>query len=134
MTLAVDLETLAARMDTWVVKDGSRERGDLKSSLVRKKFVRKANDSGRHVQSMYGWVPSMGLERAAGNKLEKVVFKGDPLSTLIKVGGRSAIAIVKFTCLIAPDYEAPFSLPQFVRSLLAPSCTLMSYSFSLPVV
>jgi hypothetical protein len=44
-----------------------------------------------------------------------MVCKGDPLSTLVKVGGRSALAVVKVLCFIAPGHEAPFSLPQSVE-------------------
>jgi hypothetical protein len=33
------------------------------------------------------------LESTAGNKLEKMVCKGDPLSTLVKVGGCSALGV-----------------------------------------
>jgi hypothetical protein len=85
-------------------------------SLVREKFGRKAtsNDCARRVQSMYKGVPLGGLGSAAGNKLETMVYKGEPLSTLIKMGGRSAISIVPITRFVAPGHEAPFSPPQSV--------------------
>jgi hypothetical protein len=76
-------------MDAWVVfKDGSGGRRVPKSSLVRVKFGQKgtSNDCARRVQSMHGGVSLVGLESAAGNKLGKMVCKGEPLSTLIKMG------------------------------------------------
>jgi hypothetical protein len=77
----------------------------------------------------------VGLESAAGKKLEKMVCKGEPLSTLVNMGGHSALGVVLITRFVAPGHKAPFSLPQSVaRLLLAPSCTLMFYSFFLSVV
>jgi hypothetical protein len=46
---------------------------------------------------MYETVPLVGLESAAVNKLEKMLCKGDPLSTVVKVGGRSALAVAQVT-------------------------------------
>jgi hypothetical protein len=85
-------------------------------SLVREKFGRKAtsNDCARRVQSMYGGVLLVELGSAAGNKLEKMVCQGDPLSTLVKMGGRCALGVVHITCFVARGHEAPFSLPQSV--------------------
>jgi hypothetical protein len=76
----------------------------------------------------------VGLESTAGKKLENMICKGDPLSTLVKMGSHSALGIVHITRFVAPGHEAPFSLPQSVCLLLAPSCTLMPYSFFLSVV
>jgi hypothetical protein len=59
-------------------------------------------------------VPLVELESAAGNKLEKMGFKGDSLSTLVKMGGRSAVGVVHITRFVAPGHEAPFSLAQSV--------------------
>jgi hypothetical protein len=56
----------------------------------------------------------VGLESKAGNKLEKMVCKVEPLSTLVKMGGRSALGVVHITHSVAPSCEAPFSLPQSV--------------------
>jgi hypothetical protein len=64
--------------------------------------------------SMYGGVFLGGLESAAGNKLGKMVCEGKPLSTLVKMGGRSALCVVHITRLVAPGHEAHFSLPQSV--------------------
>jgi hypothetical protein len=117
LQLAADIEASAAQTDAWVViKDGSGERRIHKSSFVREKFGRKAtsNDRARRVQSMYGGMPLVGMGSAAGNKLKKMVCKDDPLSTLVKVGGRSALAVVHITHFVAPGHEAPFSLPQSV--------------------
>jgi hypothetical protein len=85
-------------------------------SLVREKFARKQrqNDCARRVQSMYGGVPLERLESMAGNKLENMACKGEPLSTFGKIGGHSALAVVSITCFVAPGYEAPFSLSQSV--------------------
>jgi hypothetical protein len=57
-------------------------------SFVREKVGRKAtsNDCARRVQSMYGGVTLVGLESAAGIKLKEMVCKGEPLSTLVKMG------------------------------------------------
>jgi hypothetical protein len=54
------------------------------------------------------------LESAAGHKLEKMVCKGEPLSTFGKMGGRSALGFVSITRFVAPGHEALFSLPQSV--------------------
>jgi hypothetical protein len=56
----------------------------------------------------------VGLESAAGNKLEKMFCKGEPLSTMVKMGGRNAQGVVHITSFVAPGHEAPFSLPQSV--------------------
>jgi hypothetical protein len=81
--------------------------------VAREKFGRKAmsNDCARCVQSMCRGVPLGGLESAAGNKLEKMVCKGEHLSTLVKMGGRTALGVVSITRSVAPGHEAPFSLP-----------------------
>jgi hypothetical protein len=50
---------------------------------------------------MYGGVPLVGFESAYKNKLEKMICKGDPLSTLVKMGGRSALGVVHITRFIA---------------------------------
>jgi hypothetical protein len=86
-------------------------------ALVSEKFGRKAtsNDCTRRIQSMYGEVSLGGLESVAGNKLEKMVWRGEPLSTLVKMGGRSALGIDSITRFVAPGHEAPFSLPQSVE-------------------
>jgi hypothetical protein len=63
---------------------------------------------------MYGGVPLVGLKSAAGNKLEKMVFKGEPLSTLVKMCGRSALGVGHITRFVAPRHEAPSSLPHSV--------------------
>jgi hypothetical protein len=84
-------------MDAWVViKNGLGERCVYKSSLVREKLGQKAmsNDRARSVQSTCGGVSLVGLESVAGNKLKRVVCKGDPLSMLVKVGGHSPLAVV----------------------------------------
>jgi hypothetical protein len=83
-------------------------------SLVREKIGQKAtsNDCARRVQSMYGGVPLVGLERTAGNKLEKMVCKGEPLSTFVKMGARCALGLVLLSHFVAPGHEAPSSLPQ----------------------
>jgi hypothetical protein len=36
------------------------------------------------------------------------------MSMLVKVGGCSALGVVHITRFVAPDHEAPFSLPQSV--------------------
>jgi hypothetical protein len=54
------------------------------------------------------------LESVAGKKLEKMVCKSDPLSTLVKMGGHSALGVVHITRFVAPGNGAPFSLPQSV--------------------
>jgi hypothetical protein len=43
-----------------------------------------------------------------------MVCKGEPLSTLVKMGGHSAVAVVHNTGFVAPGHKAPFSLPQSV--------------------
>jgi hypothetical protein len=63
---------------------------------------------------MHGGLPLVGLESTAGSKLEKMVCKGKPLSTLVKMGGRSALDIVRVTSFVTPGHQAPFSLPQSV--------------------
>jgi hypothetical protein len=65
---------------------------------------------------MYGGVPLGGLESAAGNKLVKMVCKGEHLSTLVKLGGCSALGVVSITRFVVsiPGHEAPFSLLQSV--------------------
>jgi hypothetical protein len=40
--------------------------------------------------------------------------KGEPLSTLVKMGDQSALGVVFITRFVAPGHEAPFSLPQSV--------------------
>jgi hypothetical protein len=57
-------------------------------------------------------VPFEGLECAAGNKLEKILCKGDPMSGL--QGSRSALAVVQGTRFGVPGHEAPFSVLHFV--------------------
>jgi hypothetical protein len=76
----------------------------------------------------------VGLESTAGNTLKKMVCKGDRLSTLVEVGGRSALAVVQVTHFVVPGHKAPSACRSLLRSLLAPSCTLMSYSLFLSVV
>jgi hypothetical protein len=113
--LAADAEASAAQMDAWVVfKDGSGGRRVPKSSLVAEKFGRKAmsRECAHRDQSMYGGAPLVRSESVAGNKLEKIVCKGDHLSMLVKMGGRSAIGVVHITRFAALGHEAPFSLPQ----------------------
>jgi hypothetical protein len=66
--------------------------------------------------------------------MEKVVCKGDPLSTPGQIGGRSALVVVKGTCFVSPGHKRPSACRSLLQSLLAPSRTLMSYSFSLSVV
>jgi hypothetical protein len=98
-----------------VIKDGSGERRVHKSSLGRERFGRQAasNDRARRVESMYGGVPLVGLESAAITK-EKMGCKGDPLSTLVKMGSCSALGVVHVTRFVAPDHQTPLSLPQSV--------------------
>jgi hypothetical protein len=95
------------------VKGWIRGRRIHKSSLVREKFGRKAtsNNHARRVQSMYGRVPLVDLESAAGNKLEKMISMGYPMLTLVKVGCYSALGVVHITRYVAPCHKAPFSLP-----------------------
>jgi hypothetical protein len=83
---------------------------------------------------MYGGVPLAGLESAAGNKLEKVACKGEPLSTLVKMGGHSAQGVFSITRCAAPVTRCPSACHSLLRLLLAPSCTLMYCSFFLLVV
>jgi hypothetical protein len=100
-------------MDAWVViKDRSEGRCVHKSSLVREKFWRKATSKDRtqRVRSMYGGAPLAGMESTAGNKLERMVCKGDPLSTLVKVSCRSVLNVVHVTRFVDSGHEAPFSL------------------------
>jgi hypothetical protein len=56
----------------------------------------------------------MGLDSVAGNKREKMVCRGDRLSTLVKVGGRTALDVIQVTRFVDPGHEAPVSLPQSV--------------------
>jgi hypothetical protein len=82
------MEASAAQMDAWVVfKDGSGGRRVPKSSLVRKRFVRKARQAIAlavfKACTLYRGATLVGLESAAGSKLEKMVCKGDPLPTLV---------------------------------------------------
>jgi hypothetical protein len=80
---------------------------------VRVKFGQKgpSNDCARRVQSMNRGVPLVGLESAAGNKLEKLVCKGETLSTLIKMDGHTALGVVDITRFVAPGHKVLFSLP-----------------------
>jgi hypothetical protein len=136
--MATDVEASASQMDAWMVtKDGSGEGVFTRAlSLVGEKLRRKAmsSDHAQRFQCMYGGVPLVGLESAAGNKLEKVVCKGDPLSMLVKVGCLSVLGVVHFTRFVGPGHERPSACRSLLRSLLAPSCTLTSYSFFLSVV
>jgi hypothetical protein len=43
-----------------------------------------------------------------------MVFKGEPLSTLVRMGARCALGLVLLSHFVAPGHEAPFSLPQSV--------------------
>jgi hypothetical protein len=54
----------------------------------------------------------VGPESVAGIKLEKMVCKVDPLSTLVKVGGSRALCVVHVIRFVAPGHEAPFILSQ----------------------
>jgi hypothetical protein len=63
---------------------------------------------------MYGGVPWRIGERGR-NTLDKMVCKDEPLSTLVKMGGRSALGVVSITRFGAPGHETPFSLPQSVE-------------------
>jgi hypothetical protein len=66
----------------------------------------------------------VGLKSAAGNKLENMVCQGDPLSTLVKMGGRCALGVVHITCFIARGHEAPFTKGNCsaLPPLAAPCC------------
>jgi hypothetical protein len=105
-------------------------------SLVPEKFGRKAmsNDCSRCVQSMCEEVPLVGLESTAENKLESMVCKGEPLSTSVKMGGRSALGLSTSPALMPPLTRRSSARCSLLRLLLAPSCTLMQYSFFLSVV
>jgi hypothetical protein len=61
-------------------------------------------------------------------------LQGDPLSTLVRVGGHSALCDVHVTRLLPPVTRRHSAYRSLLRSLLALSCTLMSYSFFLSVV
>jgi hypothetical protein len=64
----------------------------------------------------------VGCKRAAGNKREKMVRKGDP-STMVNVDRRSCLTVVKVTCFLAPGHEAPFAAGIIVHAdvlLVAP--------------
>jgi hypothetical protein len=70
------------------------------------------------------WVRERGRDQA-----EKDGVQGrPPVTKLVKVGGRSAPAAV------APVTIHPSACHSLLRSLLVPSCTLMSYNVSLAVV
>jgi hypothetical protein len=89
------------------------ERRVQMSSLVREKF-RRIRYNVKHSPCSKHRFFLMGLESTAGNKLEKTVCKGAPLSTLAKVCGHTALGVVHVdvTRFVAPGHDAPFSLPQ----------------------
>jgi hypothetical protein len=79
----------------------------------------------------------MGLESTAGNKLKIMVGKGDPLFSLVQGGRLQCTRCCPFRFLASPALLPPVTRRPsacLLRSFLAPSCTLMSYSFFLSVV
>jgi hypothetical protein len=50
--------------------------------------------------------------RARQEQAGKDGLQGRTLSTLVTMGGRSALGVVSVTRFVAPGHEAPFSLPQ----------------------
>jgi hypothetical protein len=102
-----------------VFKDGSGARRVFKSSFLSVQEVwatwnvkRLRSPCSKHVRRSAFW----GIGESGRNKLEKMACKGEPLSTLVKMGGRSVllVGVVTITRFVAPGHEAPFSLPQSV--------------------
>jgi hypothetical protein len=59
---------------------------------------------------MYG-ASSHSQAAAPGVDEKDVICTGDPVSVLVKVGGRRALVLAQVTKLSAPGQSAPFSLP-----------------------
>jgi hypothetical protein len=98
VTLAADKEASAAQMDARVVfKDGSGGRRVSTSSLLGAQEVlakgnvkRLRSPCSKHVRRS----ASCGIGERGRKLAGKKVNKGYPLSTLVKVGGRSALGVV----------------------------------------
>jgi hypothetical protein len=88
---------------------------------MREQFGRKATSNDRRVNVRRSLCSKhvrrsvfYGLVITAGNKLEEMLCKGDPLTESVKVGERRVLAIVQVTCFVALGHEALFSVPQSV--------------------
>jgi hypothetical protein len=100
--LAADVEASAAQMDAGVVfKDGSGGRHVSKSSLLgawqegwaKGNVKRLRSPCSKHVRRS----AARGLGESGRKQAGKMGCKGDDLSTLVKVDGRSALGVVHIT-------------------------------------